>query len=265
MSLAGRRVLVTRAPAQAPELAEALRARGAEVLVLPTLALAPPEDPEPLARAACDGAYDLVVFSSHNVVERFFAVPGATLGRARAAAVGRKSAGALSRAWAQARPAGEVEGAVEPSSAPDAAVIVPPVHDAASLLVTLDATLSLVGRRVLVPRAPEGRELLIDGLRARGAVVDAPTAYRLVCPPPAAPEVVADVERAEVLTFLSGRALENFLHVLPEARARALLGRACVAVIGPVAAEAAERLAVRVDVVPAEATVEALVAALEAR
>lgn len=264
MSLAGRRVLVTRAPAQAPELAEALRARGAEVLVLPTLALAPPEDPEPLARAACDGAYDLVVFSSHNVVERFFAVPGATLGRARGAAVGRKSADALRRAWAQAR--GAVDEAVEEQpGARDATVIVPPVHDAASLLATLDATLSLVGRRVLVPRAPEGRELLIDGLRARGARVDAPTAYRLVCPPPAAPAVVADVERAEVLTFLSGRTLENFLHVLPEARARALLGRACVAVIGPVAAEAAERLAVRVDVVPAEATVEALVAALEAR
>jgi uroporphyrinogen III methyltransferase/synthase len=263
VSLAGRRVLVTRAPAQAPALAEALRARGAEVLVLPTLTLAPPEDPEPLALAARDGAYDLVVFSSHNVVERFFAVQGATLGRARAAAVGRKSAGARSRAWAQAT-AGAAP-AVEDARARDAAVIVPPVHDAASLLVTLEATLSLVGRRVLVPRAPEGRELLIDGLRARGAVVDAPTAYRLVCPPPAVPEVVADVERAEVLTFLSGRALENFLHVLPEARARALLVRACVAVIGPVAAEAAERLAVRVDVVPAEATVEALVEALEAR
>jgi uroporphyrinogen III methyltransferase/synthase len=258
VTLAGRRVLVTRAPAQAPELAEALRARGAEVLVLPTLTVAPPEDPEPLARAARDGAYDLVVFSSHNVVERFFAVPGATLGQARGAAVGRKTAGALSRAWAQAQAVGEL-------GAREAPVIVPPVHDAASLLVTLDATLPLAGRRVLVPRAPEGRELLIDGLRARGAVVDAPTAYRLVCPPLAAPEVVADVERAEVLTFLSGRALENFLHVLPEARARALLGRACVAVIGPVAAEAAERLAVRVDVVPAEATVEALVAALEAR
>lgn len=221
--------------------------------MLPTLSVAAPEDPEPLARAARDGTYDLVVFSSHNVVERFFAVGGATLGRARGAAVGRKTAAALSRAQS------------DTTAQPSSAVIVPAVHDAASLLATLDATLPLVGRRVLVPRAPEGRELLIEGLRARGAVVDAPTAYRLVCPPPAAPAAVAEAERAEVLTFLSGRALENFLHVLPESRARALLERGCVAVIGPVAAEAAERLAVRVDVVPAEATVEALVEALDAR
>lgn len=249
MSLAGRRVLVTRAPAQAPELVEALRARGAEVLVLPTLSIGAPEDPGPLERAARDGAYDLVVFSSQNVVERFFAVQGATLGRARAAAVGRKTAAALGRAW----PGLDVD-----------TIIVPPVHDAATLLQTLDATAPPRGQRVLVPRAPEGREVLVQGLEARGAVVDAPVAYRLVSPAPAGPEAVAEAERAEVLTFLSGRALENLLVVLPEARARALLARACVAVIGPVAAEAAARLAVRVDVVPPEATVDALVSALDA-
>ena len=40
--LAGKRVLVTRAPHQASELAERLRALGAEPVLIPTIEIAPP-------------------------------------------------------------------------------------------------------------------------------------------------------------------------------------------------------------------------------
>src|SRR5207248_11339376 len=36
------------------------------------------------------------------------------------------------------------------------------------------------GDRVLIPRAAEGRDELVDGLRARGVEVDAPIAYRTI-------------------------------------------------------------------------------------
>lgn len=244
MTLRGRTVLVTRALDQAPELAEALVARGARVVALPTLVIAPPLDAAPLEQAAQDGGYDLIAFASHNAVERFFAAPGARVGAARLAAVGPKTAAALA------------------VHAPGRPVLVPAVHQAEALLAAL-AGHHVGGSRVLVPRAPEGRTELVDGLAALGARVDAPEAYRLVCPPPAPAAALEAAESADVLTFLSGRALENLLAVMPVARARALLARATVAVIGPVAGAAAQRLGVRVDVIPAAATLEALVDALD--
>ncbi len=249
MSLRGRTVLVTRAVDQAPELADLLTARGARVVALPTLIIAPPADPGPLERAARDGRYDLIAFVSHNAAERLCAVEGFEPGAARLAAVGSKTAAVLRTPSA---------GSLRP-------VLVPAHHHGAALLALLVDTYGprLAGLRVLVPRAPEGRTELIDGLSAHGARVDAPEAYRLVHPPLAAEDDLRAAEAAEVLTFLSGRALEGLLAVMPEARARALLTRARVAVIGPVAAAAAARLGVRVDVVPPAATVEALVAALD--
>ncbi len=47
--LAGLRIVVTRAAHQAEELAQPLAALGAEVILLPVIGIAPPENPEPLA------------------------------------------------------------------------------------------------------------------------------------------------------------------------------------------------------------------------
>ena len=73
--LAGWRVLVTRTRRQASSLAEALRAEGAEPVLLPAIEIARRADPEAV-RAAIEalraGACDWVAFTSGNAVEAWF-------------------------------------------------------------------------------------------------------------------------------------------------------------------------------------------------
>ena len=63
-ALAGRRVLVTRAPKQASELVERLRACGAEPVLISTIEIAPPSSYEGLDRALAElGGFDVVAFT----------------------------------------------------------------------------------------------------------------------------------------------------------------------------------------------------------
>ncbi len=101
-ALLGRRVLVTRAAAQAGAVLGALRLRGAEPVLLPALRIAPALDQRPL-EAALErvGTYRYILFTSQNSVQNFFAALDAKavdvrrLGDARLLAVGAATALAL--------------------------------------------------------------------------------------------------------------------------------------------------------------------------
>jgi uroporphyrinogen III methyltransferase / synthase len=248
-ALAGRAIVVTRARDQAGELAEALESLGARVIELPVIEIAPVRDTSSIDQAIDRlETYDLVAFGSKNAAEAFLSrvrARGRKIERPLIAAVGAKTARHLS------------EIGLPPS-------IVPPTFRAEALAEAIADRFEgdLTGRRVLLPRADEGREVLIDLLTARGAIVDRVTAYELRPAPPAPEVTIGALAKADAFTFLSGKTLEFFLQVVPEAEARAFLARAMVAVIGPVAKEAADTLGVRVDVVPPAATVESLVEAL---
>ncbi|MFM8335110.1 MAG: uroporphyrinogen-III synthase, partial [Opitutaceae bacterium] len=71
--LQGRRVAVTRAREQSPELGERLRALGAEVIELPLIAVKHSADRETLNDVFAElGGYDWAVFTSANGVNGFF-------------------------------------------------------------------------------------------------------------------------------------------------------------------------------------------------
>src|SRR3712207_2887720 len=70
--LFGRRVVVTRARAQAGELSAELERLGAEILEFPTIEVRPPEDFGPLDAAVSDlDSFDWIIFTSVNGVEAF--------------------------------------------------------------------------------------------------------------------------------------------------------------------------------------------------
>src|ERR1051326_1933601 len=72
LPLFGRRIIVTRAREQAPELSDKLRALGADVIEFPVIEIQPPADPALLDRAIEHLAdYDWLIFTSVNGV-RFF-------------------------------------------------------------------------------------------------------------------------------------------------------------------------------------------------
>jgi uroporphyrinogen III methyltransferase/synthase len=252
--LFGRRVVVTRPRAQAGALADLLEERGAEVISFPTIAIAPPADPGALDRAiAAAGGYDWIVFTSANGVQAFFerfAAAGRDvreLVSVRLAAIGPETAAQLARRLL--RPA-----------------VVPADYRAEGLLAALGAE-EVRGRRILLPRAAGARAVLPEELRRRGAGVDEVIAYRAVAPPSAdLAALVAGLERGDVdaLTFTSSSTVRNFVEMVGRPAVARLVGDATpvVACIGPVTADTARELGLRVDVVPRAYTVPALAAAL---
>ncbi len=245
---------VTRGKQGEDRLAERLRALGAQVLDVPAIAAAPPDE---ATQAATDAVlrrlddFEWVAFASGNAVEQTVSRLAAlglgteALSRLRLAAVGPATAETLARAV----------------RAPD---LVPAEARGAALAAALAPQVR--GRRVLVPRAEDGRPELVDGLRAAGAQVAAPVVYRTVPAPADRLRPLGEaLQRGEVdaVAFMSPSAVQSVVAALgPRA---ALLGRTVVAVIGPTTAEAAAAAGLRVDVQPAAARGEALAEAIAER
>jgi uroporphyrinogen III methyltransferase/synthase len=115
------------------------------------------------------------------------------------------------------------------------------------------------GRRMLLPISDRARDVLAEGLLARGAQVQRVVAYRTVAPAEAGPALArALAEGVDVVTFASPSAVENFVDVAP---ARGVGTRA--AVIGPVTEERARALGLDVVVTARPSTAEGLATALE--
>ena len=257
LPLAGVRVVVTRARAQAAEMVARLQRLGAEAIEVPTIAIAPPEDPGPLD-AACDriGTFDWVVFTSVNAVARvaarLAAVPGGLrdLDGRRLCAVGAATAEALAGRGLRVD-------------------LVPDEYRAEGVIRALRGQGDLTGVRVLLPRGDLARDVLPAELGRAGAEVTAVTAYRTV---PAdldreGPDIrrLLRERRVDVVTFTSGSSVRNLARAIGERRAADLLRRVEVACIGPVTAEAAGRLDIATTIMPAESTVPALLGAIVER
>ena len=253
LPLSGKVVLVTRAAGQEGALTERLAALGAEVLAMPVIRVADPEDwgPADAAISALD-TFDWLVLTSSNGVERFFSRLVA-LGRDAGGLAGTRVA-VVGRATAQALRARGLEPAMVPESFRSEGLV--------------ESFRSLPGSnetRVLIARAADARELLPDQLRALGFDVSVVPVYRLV-PVEPSPEALARLVAGEVdiVTLSSGGIARRFFEVLRQAGAEPLeaLRSVCVASIGPVTSRALRELGREPDVEAAEADAGSLVGAL---
>jgi len=240
--LFGRTVVVTRPEGQASTLADALRAAGAEPLVLPVIQIEDPADRgvalhEALAEVQ---RYDWLVLTSANGAQRVLAgLPDArALGGVSVAAIGPGTAAALA------------EGNIRADLVPDRFV-------AESLLAAFPAPPS-DGGRVLLARAAVARDTLPDGLRAAGWDVDVVEAYRTV-PARPAPALLDAAGAADIVTFTSSSTVTRFLEVAGADRVPPI-----VACIGPVTATTAREAGLTVTVEATEHTIPGLVQALVA-
>ena len=242
--LHGRRVVVTRARAQASGLAATLRELGAEVVELPAIRIEPRiGTAEVQAAAAAIGVYELVCLTSPNGVRLLFeAIVAAGLdARALAgvtvAAIGPGTARALAERGVLAD--------------------VVPERFVAEALVEALADVDVKGARVLVARAAEARDVLPDALRERGAEVDVVPLYETVREQPGE-ESIAAAQSADYVTFTSSSTVTN----LTEALGDRFPTDARIVSIGPVTSETVRAAGLEVDVEADRHDVDGLVAAL---
>ncbi len=120
----------------------------------------------------------------------------------------------------------------------------------------------VAGKRVLYPRAALARDLIVNELTAAGATVIAPVAYASAVPTEAAATARAALaEGLDLLTFTAASTVRNFAALL-DTEQLSQARRVPAAVIGPQTAAAARELGFTIAVEPAEATLEAMVAAI---
>ncbi len=250
-SLFGRRVVVTRARAQAGELSAMLEDLGTQVLEFPTIEIRPPQDFTPLDEAIreLDG-FDWLVFTSVNGVDAFL----------KRLAHHGLDVRAVSR---ETKIAAIGPATTERIEATGLLVdVVPREYRAESLLEEI-AEASMAGQRILIPRAKVAREVLPEKLREAGAEVVVPSAYESVPSDKGKASLAASLEAGEVdcVTFTASSTVENFVQAFGEEAGR-LLEETRVACIGPITADTARGYGLRVDAEAGEYTMPGLVEAV---
>jgi uroporphyrinogen-III synthase len=120
----------------------------------------------------------------------------------------------------------------------------------------------VAGRRVLLPRASEARDVLPEGLRALGAHVDVIPVYRTVLDGDGAARVAERLRAGaiDLVTLSSSSTARFFVEAVGAEAARA----APAASIGPVTSAAARALGLRVTVESEQSTIPGLVDAIVA-
>jgi uroporphyrinogen III methyltransferase/synthase len=242
--LYGKRVVVTRARAQASGLAKTLRNLGAEVVELPAIRIEPTIESEEVKQAIEPiGDYALIVLTSPNGVRLLFeamrnaGLDARALSGTTVAAIGPGTARALAKCGI-------------------AADIVPERFVAESLVESL-AAVEVSGKRILVARAADARDVIPEHLEGRGAEVDIVVLYETVREE-ASPEAIEAAQAVDYVTFTSSSTVRN----LTEALGDRFPKNARIISIGPVTSEAVADAGLEVHVEADRHDIDGLVAAL---
>jgi uroporphyrinogen-III synthase len=191
--LSGLRIVITRPREQARALAQLIDEAGGQSIIAPLMEILPLADTQPLNDTVAHlNNFNLAIFISPNAVrygiqaiqERGASIPS----RLKIAAVGQGSAGALRKLG--------IENVIAPQHKFDseALLALPELQDVASW-------------RIAIFRGEEGRELLGDSLRARGAHVEYVACYRRTKPLTGIDDLLS--AKADALVITSSEALNN--------------------------------------------------------
>lgn len=232
-------MLVTRPRHQAEVFSDQLRQAGAIPIEFPVIEIVPSTSAELDIALNQIETYDWLVFTSVNAVT----VVAERLGNAgsvQIAAIGDATAAAL------------VEHGFNVDVVPDefvAEVVLPALIER-----------GVSGKRFLLPRAEIARNILPDGLRDAGAIVDVIVAYSMRLPETVDRNVIDAILGGEIdiATVTSPSTVRNLLTLI----GGNLPSGITLACIGPITAQAAREAGLRVDVVAGEYSIPGLVGAL---
>jgi uroporphyrinogen III methyltransferase/synthase len=249
--LFGKGVVITRPEKQADDLAQLLIKEGATPIHFPTIKIVPPLSWRELDKAIKKlDDYDWLIFTSANGVAYFF-----------------------ERLSAKGKDIRDLKGikicCIGPATArqvQDKGIrvdLIPGEFISEGILKSF-ARKKLKGKKILLARAAEARDVLPEGLKKLGARVDVATAYVTVTSGRKKNELedLFYENQVDVITFTSSSTVNNFRKImgsgfrLPEG--------VKIASIGPVTAATARKAGFPVDIHQEEYTMEGLVNALNA-
>ncbi len=252
--LFGKRIVVTRARAQASGFLQKLSALGAECLQFPTIEIVPPDSFDPLDTAVSNlDTYQWLLFTSVNGVKYFLKrlhhlgkdvrdLKGLKIG-----AIGPKTA----QEWERF--------GITPDLVP---------HEyRAEAVVEAFRKWKPEGVSILLPRAAQAREILPHELRKMGARVDVVDAYKTVTPTGDTSHIRDLLESGTIhmVTFTSSSTVTNFTSMFGADKAQLInrwMKTVKVACIGPITGETAKKQGFSVDLMPKDYTIEALTRAI---
>lgn len=230
-------MIVTGTRPSSSRLSARLAGAGARPVEVPVIEIAEPLDGGATLEQALSRIddYEWIVFTSANAVERCcrHEFKSRALGRVKVAAIGTATATAL------------FEHGVRADLVPDRFV-------SEALVETFPGPAAHRKASVLFPCAAEVREVLAEGLRAKGWRVDVVVAYRTVHPVPGKDDLEA-VAGADAVVFTSSSTVTGYLDLAGPGRVPPL-----VACIGPVTARTALEAGLKVDIVASVQTADGL-------
>jgi len=249
--LFGQRILITREHLGGFEPLEEL---GAEIIEFPTIEIVPPDSWEELDNSMGKiESYNWLIFTSANGIKfffkRFFEKDRdiRDLKGIKICAVGSKTASEVKKYGLKVDLVPEefnAEGLIE----------------AFSQSLNLSTSQPLSGLKILLPRAKVAREIFPEKVRELGGEIDVVTAYRAVKPETHGKRLKRFLKEGKIsiATFTSAATFNNFLSIM-DTDAQELLKGVAIAVIGPVTKKAVEKAGFKVNIMPKEATIEAMV------
>lgn len=247
--LHNKRILITRDQIQSRTLSQILAQRGAQPIELPTIEIAPPENYNALDVALQEiNDYDWVIFTSVNGVQGFFerlhhqGRDSRHLGNTKFCTIGTTTKSSL------------YEHGITADFVPS--------DFTSEHVVRAFADYSMHDQRILLPRSEIADDRLPNGLRSMGAHVDDIPVYRTLIPEESLGRVDQVIDSGiDVTIFASSSSVTNLMSLLGDDTSR--ISESCIVCIGPVTAQTARDKGLRVDIVPQEHTIQAMVEMLE--
>ncbi|MDA3915362.1 MAG: uroporphyrinogen-III C-methyltransferase [Deltaproteobacteria bacterium] len=249
--LFGKRIVITRARAQASSLVSKLSKLGAQCIEIPTIKIAPPEDISPLKKSIENiDIYDWLVFTSVNGVKFFFDTlfdmgkDVRILGHLKLACIGPVTKERL-----------QDYGIISD--------ILPETYRAESVIKAF-LNIKLKNKKILLPRAKKARTILPEELTKMGAKVDEVIAYETLLDMNKKEELINLLQdnKIDAVTFTSSSTVSNFISLLDSKNTGKLLKNIIIASIGPITSKTARSLDIEPEIEAGEYTIQGLVDSL---
>lgn len=247
----GKRVIVTRARAQASELVDRIRQAGAQAIECPSIVIQKQIDRDALQTALKNlEYYDWLIFTSVNGVDIFleemfaYGLDIRDLKGIRLVCIGPATRARLEKYGLQVE-------------------ITPEEYRAEGILEELHRSIT-PGQWVLLPRAAGARQVLPETLKAWGVYMHEITLYQAVSAQTPGVDILDSILDGDYdyLTFTSSSTVTNFVKMIGEDKVSLIDPLVRVACIGPITAGTALELGFTIDVLASEYTIDGLVQAI---